>query len=99
MTYWPLLFRAHTSSLDARQAVAQSRSTRGFFDILFRRSKDKFYSLRAPLPCLAIHHTSTYLSHIPLQVARFAKAPSKGPGDQIYSHGIVQGATGLPKEE
>ncbi|KAL5504002.1 hypothetical protein ACEPAH_8075 [Sanghuangporus vaninii] len=35
--------QAHTRSLDARQAVAQSsRKSRGFFDIIFRRDPDKF---------------------------------------------------------
>ncbi|KAL5526702.1 hypothetical protein ACEPAF_8427 [Sanghuangporus sanghuang] len=35
--------QAHTQSLDARQAVAQSsRKSRGFFDTIFRRNPDKF---------------------------------------------------------
>ncbi|KAL5485876.1 hypothetical protein ACEPAI_6919 [Sanghuangporus weigelae] len=35
--------QAHTRSLDARQAVAQSsRKSRGFFDTIFRRNPDKF---------------------------------------------------------
>ncbi|KAH8118186.1 DUF1692-domain-containing protein [Phellopilus nigrolimitatus] len=36
------ILQTHTHSLDARQAVAQSRKSRGFFDTIFRRSKDGF---------------------------------------------------------
>lgn len=34
--------REHTRSLDARKAVAQSRKSRGFFDVILRRSRDTF---------------------------------------------------------
>ena len=34
--------RQHTQSLDAQKAVAQSRKSRGFFDVILRRSRDTF---------------------------------------------------------
>ena len=34
--------RAHTQAIDAYRAVAQSRKSRGFFDVLLRRTGDTF---------------------------------------------------------
>ncbi|EJD06811.1 DUF1692-domain-containing protein [Fomitiporia mediterranea MF3/22] len=34
--------QSHTQALDARLAVAQARKSRGFFDTILRRNKDKF---------------------------------------------------------
>lgn len=34
--------RAHSQALSAREAVAKSRKSRGFFDVLLRRSGNEF---------------------------------------------------------